>query len=250
MHLQEFSLGASLIHRLDPRVKILCALLFSAAVSVNNSVGASFMAALFPAVLILMARISLRQVLSRLAIVNGFIAFLWLFLPFSASGQPLWSIGPLHVTGEGLHAALLITLKSNAIVLATMVFLGTSPFFDLAHALGQMGLPDKLVYLFYFSFRYLGVIQDEYHRLVEAAKVRGFQPGTNLHTYRTYAYFIGMLLVRSFERSGRILDAMKLRGFHGKFYVLHHYQVGPYDYVLAGVSALVSAALIVVTLVA
>ena len=250
MHFQEFSLGASFIHRMDPRAKILSALVFSAAVSVSNSVGASFLAALFPAALIVMARISPRLALSRLAIVNGFIAFLWLFLPFSVSGHPLWSIGPLNVTSEGLHTALLITLKSNAIVLATMVFLGTSPFFDLAHALGLLGLPDKLVYLFYFSFRYLSVIQDEYHRLVEAAKVRGFQPGTNLHTYRTYAYFIGMLLVRSFERSGRILDAMKLRGFHGKFYVLHQYHIGPFDYVLAGASALVSTALVIVTLAA
>ena len=51
-------------------------------------------------------------------------------------------------------------------------------------------------------------------------KIRGFQPRTNLHTYRSYAYLAAMLLVRSYDRADRVFQAMLCRGFHGVFYSL------------------------------
>jgi cobalt/nickel transport system permease protein len=183
-------------------------------------------------------------VLLRLALVNGFILFLWLFLPFTYPGEALYTIGPLTVHKEGVWYALLITLKSNAILMAAIVLLGTSPVFSLVHALSHMGVPDKLVHLFFFCFRYIHLIHDEYHRLVRSMKIRGFRPHTNVHTYRSYAYLVGMLLVRSFDRSARILDAMKCRGFQGRFYILHHYEMKKTDYLLTVSSLAFSIALL------
>ena len=60
-------------------------------------------------------------------------------------------------------------------------------------------------------------------------KVRCFQPGLNRHTYRTVGYLVGMLLVRSFDRSERILSAMLCRGFAGRYYVLDHLCLGRAD---------------------
>ena len=51
-------------------------------------------------------------------------------------------------------------------------------------------------------------------------KIRSFKPGTNLHTYRSYAYLAAMLLVRSYDRADRVYQAMICRGFHGTFYSL------------------------------
>ena len=107
-------------------------------------------------------------------------------------------------------------------------------------------VPDKIVHLFFFCFRYIHVIHEEYHRLVNTMKVRGFKPGTNMHTYRTYAYLVGMLLVMSFDRSQRILAAMKCRGFKGKFYILHDYGMKKADYVLGTVTILFSFSLMVI----
>jgi len=246
MDIEEFALGDSFIHRLDPRAKIVAALIFSVVVAVNRSIAASGLAVIFPLILIIAARISIYRVLTRLAVVNGFILFLWLFLPFTFPGETIYSVGPFDIHREGVLYAVLITLKSNAIILAVIVFLGTSPVFSLVHALGHMGVPDKLVHLFFFCFRYIHVIHEEYHRLARAMKIRGFKPVTNAHTYRSYAYLVGMMLVRSFDRSGRILAAMKCRGFKGKFYVLHHYEMKNGDYLVALSSALFSAALLVV----
>jgi cobalt/nickel transport system permease protein len=234
MDIEEFALGDSWVHNADPRVKILAVLVFSVVVALNHSLLASTLALVFPIFLVIAAGLNAKQVLVRLAVVNGFVVFLWFFLPFTFPGKIVWSLGPLDIHGEGVLYSLLITVKSNAIVLTVLALLGTSPVFTLFHALSHMWVPGKIVHLFFFffffCFRYVHVIHEEYHRLVNAMKVRGFKPGTNLHTYRTYAYLVGMLLVRSFDRSQRILAAMKCRGFRGEFYILHHYGMKKSDY--------------------
>ena len=86
--------------------------------------------------------------------------------------------------------------------------------------LSRLRLPDKFVYLLLMSYRYIFVIFQEYQRLHRALRIRGFKPGTNLHTYRTYAYLIGMLFVRASDRAERVYRAMRCRGFSGTFHTL------------------------------
>ncbi len=246
MNIEEFALGESVVHKMDPRIRILAAFFFSIVVALTRSPWAAAAALAFPVVLILTAGISIRRVLSRLAIVNTFILFLWLVLPFTSHGEVLYSVGPLKVHEEGVRLAVLITLKSNAIVMALIGLLATCPIVNLVHALSHMGVPDKLVHLFFFCFRYLHVIHEEYCKLANAMKIRGFRPRTDRHTYRSLAYLVGMLLVRSFDRSARILDAMKCRGFKGEFYILGHYEMRRQDYLVGATSIVFSALLLVV----
>jgi cobalt/nickel transport system permease protein len=246
MKVEEFALGESLVHRMNPRSKVIAAAVFSVVVAITQSITAAAAALIFPMILLIAARVDVKQLAARLAVVNVFILFLWLFLPFTHPGQVIYSVGPLEVHREGLLFALLITLKSNAIILAIIALLGTSPIFNLVHALGHLGMPNKLVHLFFFCIRYIYVIENEYRRLTLAMKIRNFKPGTNMHTYRTYAYLVGMLLVRSYDRSRRILAAMRCRGFSGKFYILHHYDMNKNDYLLVAYSAAFCGTLLLV----
>lgn len=246
MHLEEFALGDSIVHKLDPRVKIIVAALFSVIVALSSSLHGTLLSICFPFALILLARLDMKKVLTRLVVVNTFVGFLWLFLPFTEHGEVIYTLGPLEVYREGVLHALLITIKSNSIVLVVIALLGTSSVHDLVHGLHELGAPNKLVHLFFFCFRYIHVVHEEYHRLVNAMKMRGFKPRTNMHTYRTYSYLVGMLLVKSFDRSARILSAMECRGFRGTFYVLEHREIGRRDYVVCASSILIS--LMIVTL--
>ena len=221
MSIQEpFSEGDSWVHRLDPRGKIVVAALFAILVATTSTyVGA--LAGLALALLYLnLARLPLRKVLVRLLVVNSFIFFLWVVLPLTYPGDPLWRLGPLSATRQGLFVTGLITLKSNAIIIAIIALVATVPIVTLGQAMHNLRLPDKLCHLFLFTYRYIYVFEQEYHRLVQAMKIRGFQPRTNLHTYRSYAYLAAMLLVRSFDRAERVFQAMLCRGFHGTFYSL------------------------------
>ena len=106
------------------------------------------------------------------------------------------------------------------------------------HALRHLYVPEKLVNLFFFSFRYIHVIQEEYVRLSNALKIRCFRPKSNVHTYKTYAYLLGMLLLRSYDRSCRVYQAMLCRGFRGEFWMLDHFQIRKSDLIFGGVIVL------------
>lgn len=240
---EAFAEGDSVVHRLDPRVKIVVAVLFAVVVAVAGRMPVLLAALGVSVFLAAAARLAFGKLVVRLLIVNGFIFFIWLILPFTFPGEPLFPVGPLTATAEGVDYSLMVTVKSNAIVLATIALLSTSTLFDLVHALSHMHVPAKLIHLFFFCFRYAHVLQVEYERLRNAMRVRCFRPGTNLHTYRSYAYLVGMLLVNSYDRSMRVYDAMKCRGFRGRYYVLDHFEMTARDMAAAAVMAAAVAGL-------
>ena len=229
--IEELAGGDSLIHRLDPRVKIVVAFLFSVLVAVSNRFVVLVSALALGFCMALLARLSVKQLLSRLVPVNLFIIFLWFFLPFTLEGKPLFSAGPLVGTREGVLYAARISIKSNAIMAGLIALVASTSLSTLGHAMHDLKIPKKLVHLFFFTYRYIDVIHQEYLRLVGAMKVRGFRPGTNMHTYRSFAYLVGMLLVRSSDRAERVHNAMLCRGFTGNLYSLSAFSLKSHDVV-------------------
>jgi cobalt/nickel transport system permease protein len=234
---EKFSEGDSTLHRLDPRVKIIVAILFSVIVALTNKYSLLTGGLLFAVGAVVVARLRAKEIISRLLVVNSFIFLLWLMLPFTFPGKNIYTLGSLNISQEGIKYALLITIKSNAIILAGIALLSTSSIFNLVHALRHLHFPDKLTQLFFFTYRYTQTIHSEYIRLNNAIKIRGFKPRTNFHTYRTYAYLVGMMLVRSYDRSKRVYNAMLCRGFKGKFWTLNHFAFKKSD-VVAGIMML------------
>ena len=232
MHIDNFASGDSLLHRLDPRIKVVSAVLFSVLVAVADRPLCLATAVCFSLALLFISRLSLREVLLRLLAVNAFIFFLWLFLPFTYGGEKVFSIGPLTATRQGIIYALLLTVKSNTIIIALIALLATTPIITLGHALSHLYVPSKLIHLLFFTVRYLQVLHSEYDRLRAAMRIRAFKPGSNLHTYRSLAYLIGMLLIKSFDRADRVRKAMLCRGFHGEFYLLSHFELQEIDVVV------------------
>lgn len=167
-----------------------------------------------------------KALLGRLLVINFFILFLWLFLPFSRPGEPAFSIGSFTATLEGIIYSAIITLKSNGIILAMTALISTMQVQTLGAGMQSLKLPDKLSRILLFSWRYVHVMLSEYTRMRRAATMRGFVPRTNLRTYRTYAWLMGMLLVRSLDRAHRVWQAMLCRGFTGTFHTLTTYRTG------------------------
>ena len=217
---EPFSEGNSLLHRLDPRGKVIVATLFALFVAVAKSIPAALAGLVLSLLCLALARLPLKKVIVRLLVVNSFVLFLWFVVPLTYPGDALFTLGPLSATREGLVLAGLITVKSNTIMIALITLVATVPVVTLGQAMHMMRFPDKLCHLLLFTYRYLYVFEQEFHRLAQAMKIRGFQPRTNLHTYRSYAYLAAMLLVHSYDRAERVFDAMLCRGFHGVFYSL------------------------------
>jgi len=233
---EPFSDGASWAHLLDPRGKIVVAGLFAVLIAVSKSYVATLAGLALALIWLALARLPVKKVVARLLVVNSFIFFLWLVLPLTYPGAVVGSLGPLAVTRQGLVFAGLITLKSNTIIIALIALVATVPVVTLGQAMHNLRLPDKLCHLLLFTYRYLYVFEQEFHRLVQAMKIRGFQPRTNLHTYRSYAYLAAILLVRSYDRADRVFQAMLCRGFHGIFYSLRTFSWQRRDWLFVATS--------------
>ncbi len=230
---EPFAIGESIILRLDPRIRLSLTVLYSFVVALSYQFSVLITALSLSSILILISRVRIQEVLKRLVIVNALILLLWLVLPFTFKGEALTHIGSFAIYRPGVILAAQITLKSNAILLAFIALTATMSFSTLGHAMYRLRVPEKIVYLLLMTYRYIFVIEQEYLRLMRAAKIRGFQPGTNLNTYRTFSYVIGMLFVRAAARAERVHQAMLCRGFNGKFYSLQEFQTNTASWVFS-----------------
>jgi cobalt/nickel transport system permease protein len=212
--------GDSFLHRIDPRLRVVVATLFSCSVAVFHTFAALLAACLAALLLLVMSGLEWREIGRRLAVVLGFLLLLWCLLPLTYEGDIVARVGPLNLYRPGILLSTQITLKSLAIIGGFTALVATIPINTLGQSLARLHIPAKLVYLLLMCYRYIFVIEQEYHRLIAAMKIRGFQPRTNLHTYRSYAYLIGMLFVRAAARAERVHQAMSCRGFNGRFHSL------------------------------
>lgn len=213
-----FSRGDSLLHRLDPGVKVIAAFILTLVVALSRSFAAALLGLFIAIILLAAARLRLSAVFKRVLLVNTFIGFLWLTLPLTYGEENQGQLGPVNISLQGVELAALLTVKANSLILVFISLLATSRIAEIGRGLRFLGLPEKLCLLLLASYRYIFVISREYQRLNRAARLRCFVPGTNLHTYRTYGHLLGMTLVRSWDRARRVNRAMLLRGFQGKFY--------------------------------
>lgn len=222
---EPFAIGTSIIHQLDPRIRVGFTILYAFVVALSYQFSVLILALVISSILIVISQIRITDLLKRTLWVNALIFLLWLLLPFTFKGEILTRIGSLAVYRPGVVLAAQITLKSNAILLAFIALVATMTFSTLGHALLRLRVPEKIVHLLLMTYRYVFVIEQEYLRLVQATKIRGFRPGTNANTYRTYSYLVGMLFVRAAARAERVHQAMLCRGFKGKFYSLQKFQI-------------------------
>ncbi len=207
-------------HHLDPRTLLLAAACAAFCFSCVRSLQASLACLAFALLLAVFRGLRAVPLLKRLAGVNVFIAFIWLTVPFTMPGERIAGIGPLAWSREGVHLALLVTLKCNAILISFLALVGGISLPRIGCALERLRVPPKLVFVFLFTWRYIHVVGEEWHRLLTAAKLRGFVPRNSLHTYRTIGNLLGLTLINALDRSRRIYEAMLTRGFAGKFHTV------------------------------
>jgi cobalt/nickel transport system permease protein len=224
---ESFAEGSSWIHGIDPRLRVSGAAAFAVVVAVSYDFKALFTALMLSLFAVFSARLDFRTVAQRLFAPAVFLLLLWAVLPWSYEGETLTTLGPLTITRPGVTLCAQISLKTICLMVAFMALVATMTVDTLGHTLNRLWLPDKMVHLLLITYRYLFVIEQEYQRLLRAMKIRNFHPRTNLHSYRSVAYLVGMLFVRASERARRVHCAMICRGFNGRFVSLRAFPPNP-----------------------
>jgi cobalt/nickel transport system permease protein len=234
---EHFSEGNSFLHTLDPRLKVCAVFPLSFIIALSDKFTVVGIGVAVAFTLMVFAKLRLKRIIGRLRALFFFLIFMRLVLPFSIQGRAVWAIGPFAISLEGIQKALMISMKSVTVMLCIISLLGTSTIFDLVHALRHLHVPKKLVYLAFLSYRYIHLLHDEYIRLTNAMIIRCFQPKTNPHVYKALSYVVGLLFIRSHDRSERIYRAMLCRGFSGDFYLLDHFSISRKDFIFSSFMA-------------
>lgn len=238
--------GRARLDRFDPRLRIVATA--AAVIAVVALRSPALLAALLPAALAaaFAGGATAREVIRRLAHVEGFLAVLVVLLPLTVPGPTFAAIGPLTLSQPGVERAVLILLRVNLAALVILTLLGGLEPVRLGHALARLGVSAKLVHLLLFAARWVALVGEEAGRLHEALRARAFRASTSRHTLRTLAHFIGQLLVRAFERAERVDEAMRCRAFAGRFALVDDTDFGRRDAVFAAGLTLGLALLLVV----
>jgi cobalt/nickel transport system permease protein len=217
------------IRQRDPRVRMALAIVLSLGLSFLQQLSACCLGLILALLLLLGSRPPLRSFLNQLIVVNSFVLFLWLVTPLTVPGTPLMEWGPFTISREGVELTALVSLKANAISCIFLALVGSMEISTAAYALERLRCPRKIVFLFLFTARHVHLLAQEWRNLHTAALLRGFQPKSNLHSYKTIASLLGILLVRSHERGKRVREAMLLRGFTGRLRSVGIFRIGAQD---------------------
>jgi cobalt/nickel transport system permease protein len=215
--------GISLIHRWDVRCKIVTILAYSFAVASLRHLSAAALALGLSLVVLLISKVSFHKVMLRVVALTGFLGMMLVVMPLTVPvhpGDTLVVFGDLEwldVNLRGMVLAATIAAKAMAVALLMEPLLSTAPLPVTLHGLSRLGVPDMAGQMVLLSYRYLHVFTHEARRMTAGMQARGFAKKTDMDTLKALANFLGMLFVRSFERTERVFDAMQARGYKGRF---------------------------------
>jgi cobalt/nickel transport system permease protein len=169
---------------------------------------------LITAILFLLSRLPLRFLLSRLQYPGIFIAVVVLVLPLVSGETVIGEWGGIAIRQEGVLAVVLIVTRFVCILTISLILFGTAPFLSSIIAMRSLGLPRVIVDMTLLSYRYLESFGDTLTTMQRAMKLRGFDSHQfSPRNAKRLASLMGTLLVRSYEQSQRVYQAMILRGY-------------------------------------
>ncbi len=244
----------SLVHRLDPRVKVVVAIVFIVCVALLPDgawllYGVSFMLVVAVA---LAAKVSPWLVIKRSLLGLPFLLAAVTLL-FTVPGEPLW-LGPfgLTLTDAGLIRFMSIVARSLISLQMAVLLTSTTTFPDILHALRHLKVPALLVSIIAFMYRYLFVLTEETSRLLRgrlarSAALPGIKPGGGLGWRAAVAgNMVGQLMVRSLDRSDRVYQAMQARGYKGQMLTMRAHKMKSTDWTVLVAGCAVAIALPVI----
>ncbi len=233
--------GSSLVHQLDPRVKVLAAILFilsnvllpdgawtAFAVAWGVVLLAGFLAQLHPGYLFKRSFIALPFALAAVTVLFT--------IPGTAVTTFTLFSRPVTISDAGLIRFASIVIRSWLSVQGAIWLTATTPFPDLMHALRHLHVPQLLTSIISFMYRYLFVLADEAGRLLRAREARSAAPlngkggGRLLWRAKVAGSMVGQLFLRSFERSERVYNAMLARGYRGQLLTMTPHEMVAQDW--------------------
>jgi len=214
--------GNSLVHLADPRLKFFMMVSYILVLVVIPQDAKRYFIPLsfVPVILALTSGISFLHFLSKLAKIYPMIFFITFLLPFFPSDHEAgFKLGIFKFYRSGLDKFLLINVKSVLAVFMSIILTTTTEFNRLLKGMEKFHIPRIIILILSFMYRFIFLLIDEVERMLMAYNARYIHLPffTRL---KVFAQQIGVLFIRTYERSERVYQAMDARGFSGKIYTI------------------------------
>jgi len=235
-YLDTLSYRDTVIHRLDPRAKLLATLAFIVTIVSfpKHEITGLLPFFLFPVLLFSLSDVPVKFILKKVLLVSSFAVFIGVFNPL-IDRQTVYSVFGFSVSG-GWISFLSIMLKFFLTITSALLLIATTSFPGVCHALQKMGMPEIFVSQLLFLYRYIFVLVEEAMKIVRARDMRSFakkglgiKPAINL---------FGTLFLRTVERAERVYQAMLSRGFTGRLNTSRTYCFTTADALFVGLTIL------------
>lgn len=217
--------GDSLLHRSDPRVKIILTLVFMLVVFLINTYTGFLMGVLFTLLIIIGSSIPIKYTLRGLKPVMFIILFAAVVNILTIRGTPMFEYGFISISYEGVETAVKMALRLTLLITgASLLTLTTTPILltdgieKLLEPLKRIGVPShEIAMMMTIALRFIPTLLEETDKIMKAQAARGadFDTGNMVQRAKSFIPVLVPLFVSAFRRADELATAMESRCYRG-----------------------------------
>lgn len=215
----------SVVHRMDPRMKLFLTVLFVVAIFFVNTYFGFMLTAAVLLFIILLAKLPMLSVLKSVRAIIFIVIFAAVINLFMISdGEVLWSWRALQITDQGIHTTIKMTLRLVLLISgASLLTLTTTPV-EVADGTESLMKPLRLIkvpvhdiaMIMSIALRFIPTLFEETNKIIAAQKARGasFDTGGLIARAKALLPVLIPLFVNSFRRADELAFAMDARCYN------------------------------------
>ena len=217
--------GESFIHQMDPRTKIVCTMIFIAAIFLASSPLSYVVITGFLALTIFYSDIPLKLVVKSIKPLWFILIFTFLIHIFTTPGQMFFTFGIIHASKEGIVYGAYMTLRlvylitfSSLLTYTTSPIVLTDGIEALLMKFHKLGVPaHELAMMMSIALRFIPTLLEETDRIMKAQASRGanFTTGSIMQKAKSMIPVLVPLFVSAFRRADELATAMEARCYRG-----------------------------------
>lgn len=218
--------GESLLHRMDPRSKLLIVFLFVCVVFIANNSLTYAVLAFYTFLMVGLSRIPLKFLYDGLKPILWLVLFTMLLHVFmTREGELLFEFGWLRVYEEGIRQGIFIALRFFLLILVTSLLTLTTTPIEITDGLETLLAPLKkinfpvheLALMMSISLRFIPTLMQETDKIMKAQTARGveYSSGPIKERIKAIVPLLIPLFIGSFKRAEELAVAMEARGYRG-----------------------------------
>ncbi|UOE55652.1 energy-coupling factor transporter transmembrane component T family protein [Cytobacillus oceanisediminis] len=216
----------SVLHRMDPRSKLVLILLFVCIVFLANNMLTYGLLTVYTFLMIALSKVPIRFIYTGLKPVLLLVIFtLFLHLFLTKEGEVLFRFGWITIYEEGLRQGIFISLRFFLLILMTSILTLTTTPIEITDGLESLLAPlnkikfpvHELALMMSISLRFIPTLMQETDKIMKAQTARGvdFTSGPIKDRIKAIIPLLIPLFVSSFKRAEELAVAMESRGYRG-----------------------------------